>query len=157
MYELHYTIPRPQKQANFVCHPAECKKRLSRFCGTASPVYQRTIFIHWRLRRPWPPLLRGGCHAFGRDWGSLLGYDMLPPPQCAHWGTPLASAGGKRRFWNMQKYHFFDSRSECDYFALTLFICSLTICRISAGVSTGLEISFLGHTAAHRPQDVQTE
>jgi len=31
---------------------------------------------------------------------------------------------------------------------------ALTICRISSGVCTGLVISFLGQTAAHRPQEV---
>ena len=43
-----------------------------------------------------------------------------------------------------------------DYF-FAAFMCSLTIFKISSGVSTGLEISFLGQTAAHRPQEVQME
>ena len=34
------------------------------------------------------------------------------------------------------------------------FMYSLTIFSTSSGVSTGLAISFLGQTAAHRPQEV---
>ena len=43
--------------------------------------------------------------------------------------------------------------SFIDYF----FIAALTICRISSGVSMGQAISFLGQTAAHRPQEVHLE
>ncbi len=37
------------------------------------------------------------------------------------------------------------------------FMEALTMAKISSGVSMGVEISFLGHTAAHRPQEVHRE
>ena len=37
------------------------------------------------------------------------------------------------------------------------FICAFTMASTSSGVSMGLAISFLGHTAAHRPHSVQME
>ena len=37
------------------------------------------------------------------------------------------------------------------------FMCCFTMASTSSGVSMGLAISFLGQTAAHRPQEVQME
>ena len=46
-------------------------------------------------------------------------------------------------------------RAEALSLIAYFFMEAFTMASTSSGVSMGVEISFLGHTAAHRPQEVQ--
>ena len=102
----------------------------------------------------------GESRASGRIWAPTTRTisDFAPsirvnPPVSRSADTPLYTKGALGRMevdGTRRKKTRRLGGSFIDYF----FIAALTICRISSGVSMGQAISFLGQTAAHRPQEV---